>query len=284
MGICPNAVGVALHTVKHGVMVVRSPWYTFTSRQRSRCKFVRRVRGLPTGRENRGNKCWLHGCRAPELAAGDPVVVLEELLKRALQTVYGVCADLTPEEYAKILSDWEFGRAQISRMIMMKFVFWVALPHKLCGMGHWDSDIARHVAREILRELDGLPRDASGHHRLTWKFLNPGELHDQMRAFAEGQPFSELPALQNEIATLFFIRVVEREQEARHAEIHKAIAARGAGGAYISNVLRLPQSKDCIRRVAVNYTLFTDKLEITRHARKAIVHLGFRMHPEIKDK
>ena len=96
--------------------------------------------------------------------------------------------------------------------------FWARLPWKLCGMAHWDLDIARRIAEESILKFDELAGEdpTHFHHYVAIQFLQiGGALRAHVEAFADGQDMHADLTL--EVAKLRFIPIVERIIESPHA-------------------------------------------------------------------
>jgi hypothetical protein len=226
-------------------------------------------------------RCPLRGKRAPEMAAGQLFAVLQQICDAKLQDVLVSCSQayLTPDQTASILQDFEFGKAQLRRALQQKLSFWSNLPWLLCGLAHFDEDVARDCARQAVALFDAAP--PSSHHRVASRVLGHGlDLRREVDEFIAGKPLDDLPALQDEVYPKAFITIVERRGEALHSELHKALAGRRTGGSYASVALRMPEMRDCAR--PSTYEQFAQHIREVRNPKRAAMLLNLGAHPDLK--
>lgn len=99
-----------------------------------------------------GNSCCYKGRRAPELAAGHLDQHVEWLSSGALAEILSFCNDLTPDQRATLLIDWNSAVDKALLEITLKTEHWKLLPWSLAVIGHHDVDIARSGLRRC-REM-----------------------------------------------------------------------------------------------------------------------------------
>ena len=114
---------------------------------------------------------------------------------------------------------------------------WQQLPWVLAGLGHWDLDVCRRLAVDVIQLFDQSSQVQEQHHRVTWEWLSVGStIRAALQAFADGAPMSR--QLREAIANLIFIVVVERQQEGAHSIIKRGTQFRKVGGPFVSLQLR----------------------------------------------
>ena len=61
---------------------------------------------------------------------------------------------LSSEARTIVMEDFERGRSYLQLGLGVKFDFWGKLPWKLCGLSHYDADVARSVGEEVSAHVD----------------------------------------------------------------------------------------------------------------------------------
>ena len=134
-------------------------------------------------RTSSSRPCPMNGKRAPELACNCLHTVLNTLSNVAWSPFAATWAGRLDEgTWASITHDFEAARSYIQLTLQLKFDFWIRLPWKLCGLAHYDYDLARKCAAECLNEYaeqrdvgeKGNAGNAAWQHPLVEKFLKDG--------------------------------------------------------------------------------------------------------------
>ena len=198
-----------------------------------------------------GGPCPVKGQRAPECAAGHLHTVFEEMSKECHKLLLEIFAELglSDDDRATVMRDFDAGLAHLQLGLQVKMDCWSRLPWKLCGLAHWDQDIARRIALESINQFDEFAGEDPTyvHHHATILFLKRGgALRIHVEAFADGQDMQA--DLKLEVAKLRFIPIVERTIEAPHAIIKRRSGNQFRTGTQVSLTLRIPDVKDELRR------------------------------------
>ncbi|CAE7768413.1 unnamed protein product, partial [Symbiodinium necroappetens] len=148
------------------------------------------------------------------------------------------------EAVARSLDDCSRARTVFHEYLEQKLRCWKEMPWRLAALNHPNSDVCRQHAREILAFLESSPKQASLHHRVTWKFLEPeSRLLAQLKQFAAADAeMQTLPELWQVVMELRFIPTCERLQEGDHAIVKRALGEnRRASGPFVSMAIRMPE-------------------------------------------
>mmetsp|Transcript_13740 Transcript_13740/g.44452 ORF Transcript_13740/g.44452 Transcript_13740/m.44452 type:complete len:202 (-) Transcript_13740:395-1000(-) len=95
------------------------------------------------------SSCPRAGCRAPELAVGHALEILDQVLAED----YSAVAMLLPglgDARRKLLEDWSLGRQHVVQTLTTKLSCWHSLPLQLCGVAHYGICTARDSYRKSL--------------------------------------------------------------------------------------------------------------------------------------
>jgi hypothetical protein len=229
-----------------------------------------------------GLGCPMKGRRAAELAAGDFDHFIDELLGITQGQVLFHCREgLAPAELQTLLIDFESARQHLILQLRTKFSVWRRLPHVLCGVAHHVNDKARAVARFAVQQHQRLGAD-NNIHPMTYKFMSPGPLRQELLEFIDGVDLSTLPLLRDQVVRFKIMPTSERSAEAPHALIHREILhGRHAGPAFLSCKLR---TKDIEKTMALDTeflkSLARNCVQIYHPIRAAQV-LGIAGHPTL---
>lgn len=171
--------------------------------------------------------CPLRGCRAPELAAGEVVGVLDEAWKAALGDLIIACrGELDNVTWLGLLRDFELAKGYCVFILTSKLQVWEELPWRLCALAHVSASVARRAAVDALQMFERVS-DEQLHHRVSQRFLSRGSpLRNQLEEFAKGRPMDALDHLRMAVAPLRFIPVTERSVEAPHGRIKRNITSK----------------------------------------------------------
>ena len=122
------------------------------------------------------NKIWTtcpnRGKNAVGMATGQLLVLLAKLFEKAMGFVLAHCQGLTESEHTDVVKSYSEARAAITTILTLKSQQWTVLPLKLCGLSHFDADVARQCANECIEQFQRCPDDAK-HHRVTIEFMSP---------------------------------------------------------------------------------------------------------------
>eukprot|EP00959_Pyramimonas_sp_CCMP1952_P197326 4126634-Pyramimonas_sp.AAC.1 len=138
---------------------------------------------------NHCHTCPLAGKRAPELAAGHIMNVMDSMARKGAADLMSEVSYLaTPEggreELDDLLQTWHSATAHLKLVLRTKTDFWQRMPWLLCGLAHNDQAEAQRVARDVINALDTTP-DKTLHHRVAHQFMFDGPLHGDLCRFAE---------------------------------------------------------------------------------------------------
>ena len=232
-----------------------------------------------------GRSCPLRGLRAPELAAGAFEPFLQEIaaLSAAAVTLMHTRHCQVPDR-AWILADFEAAQQHLLFAFIMQTACWDHLPHKLCGIGHSDPDVARAQAAVCLRLWAGFSEEqqAAAHPATKKVLLRGNELERQLRLFVQGVALEDLQLLAEFAARVRFIPLCEKSIEGRHAFTHKVLKkASNAGPVFISMAERMPLLIEWSKNDPELFNFLAQAAEQVFHPLKAVVSLGFASHPDL---
>eukprot|EP00971_Amphidinium_carterae_P025186 497243-Amphidinium_carterae.1 len=167
--------------------------------------------------------------------------------------------------------------------IETRFMHWKKLPWRLFGLIHPDMAVAQRCAQECLNLFDSAASDdPTMHHRLTWTFLGPGQVRDEVTAFAQGRTLSDLPLLQARAEKLYFAYTVERSIEGKHSVVHKATIGKTSGPTLVSMSVRMAEIESYLSSSQDAFRWLSSLLENTRQTRKLPKLIGIHRHPTLQ--
>ena len=224
--------------------------------------------------------CPLAGMRAPELAAGEIEVFIENLFSTYMEQIIA----FTPDGDTDVtLGDFVSGKYHILALLREKLRFWQTMPWKMAALGLRDVSKAREIAASILREFLESPQEEQLHSHLTWAWLGSPEapIRQQLELFIRGHDLHQLPDLCRLVWELKFMPVVERCQEADHSILHRKGSTRSVTAPYVSLTLRMPELVAMFDEPAV-FKEFMSCFEQIEKLDSAAMQLGFHRHPRWK--
>ena len=247
---------------------------------------TRRQRGARIKREFDGKTtfCPFSGCRACQCACGAIHAKAKTLMLTAREKLQAkiTLRLLSPAQSRTAMQDAHVALERMLELILLKFNFWTVLPWKLCGLAHWNLDVARTCARECVAQFFTVALDAAStvHHRISLYFLHPdGPLSKDINAFISGLPMSGELILA--VMMLRIISVVERTIEKEHVNPNRKMRGKRIDrGAAISCVSRLPWIKKCMADPMMLEHLLV-VFERSRTAKWLASELGFGRHPQV---
>ena len=149
-------------------------------------------------RETLGGDCIMNSRRGPEMATGEMLTYLQNLLRMASTVLLSELAHLGLDQAAigKIMQDYSRAKQHLWFTLTMKNSFWSHEPWTFFGLAHRDEATARAVARRSLRLRDRLLREPHKPiHHITKVLLFTDLLLSQLRRFATGTPLDSLKEL-----------------------------------------------------------------------------------------
>ena len=227
--------------------------------------------------------CPFRGCRAPEMACGEVLSVLESAWKDSLAHLTLECKHLlAPSEWSSILQDFEAGKGYCAFVLTVKLQNWDELPWRLCGLAHFDEHQARQVAKDVLQKYDLLPVDKV-HHNLTVKILSPtSPLRAELELFAAGRSRESLPLLMDTVLPLRGIPITERVIEAPHGRVKREIIHKNHKALSVSMALRVPDVERDILNSEEAFCQMCVFAEEAVSVRRIPRSLGLHGHPWIR--
>lgn len=139
--------------------------------------------------------CQWRACRAPQLATGDPLALLDVQLQRSHLEILKHLAEITDVGVRHTLrSEWERARSRLQAELQLKLFYWSRLPRLICGIAHPDPDKSRAAAHAALQQFDEAASrpdatDGAG-HQMSRRFLCQRCVQDEqpLRPFVTRQP------------------------------------------------------------------------------------------------
>lgn len=134
-----------------------------------------------------GIPCPWRGCRAPEIAAGVIIHMLQEMFDLALADLaYRFRSRMTGEQWSAFSGDFHKGKSHIIYIVNIKLSQWQQLPWYLCVLGHLCEGAARRGAQKILIMYSANPIDTANHRVTMMVCPEDTLLGQQLRSFARG--------------------------------------------------------------------------------------------------
>ena len=224
--------------------------------------------------------CPLRGRRTAELAAGALEAVFAEVAElEAGELVLRHCTQLTANERATVLADFEIGKNVILLHMQVKMSPWTVLPLKLCGMSHHDSDIARRCMVICLAQWErASAQQKQRMHALCHTMLSRAHpLRRQVIRFIQGVPLEQLPALTPYVNALGFIPNIEIGVERLHAFVSQRVkTSHHHSPAYVSILLR---RDELIRTHATECNEFAKACSLVPNHVAVVEQLNLQNHP-----
>ena len=229
--------------------------------------------------------CPVSGCRAPEMACGALLSRFHAEWVRQSHKVIEACSSLPPVDHTRVIDNWQIARSALEATLAAKLAHWQALPWKLFGVAHWDSEIAHDCARSALSTYDAAP-DPARHHKLSNALLGVGsELRADFVAFAHGAAVDTLSAqFADTLLKLRFVKIVEREIEGRHAMATRALRGKKkkrSGNPVSLHTGRMNEFNDMCLLDADIFDQVACCMETVRNARQQCSVFGWNSHPAV---
>lgn len=115
-------------------------------------------------------ECDFQSCRAPELASGCAIRKFQLGLLHTEHNIMTLTAGMSGEDRADVHQQYDLSRSKLEVEVTLKLAHWQQLPHLLCGLAHWDSNIACAVAK---RALELWNKGQNVDHFQAKRFLDP---------------------------------------------------------------------------------------------------------------
>eukprot|EP00971_Amphidinium_carterae_P346351 6487752-Amphidinium_carterae.2 len=226
--------------------------------------------------------CPLRGYRAADLSTGACTRFLSALFEQhGAQLRRTLAKSLSPHDESVIMQDYATCREIVRHLLLIKFAHWQELPLLLTGLNHVDRAVAERTAAKCLQKLDRLTQEqASTMHPLISRVK---ELREQLVGFMFGHAWVDVPELHFEISKLFFIRVTERQIEAKHATMKTFIRhAPHHSPVYLALRFALPHVMHVMEHEPGKWEALVRLASTVNTPLRAAAELGFKHHPLIQ--
>ena len=238
--------------------------------------------------QERGSKQGCPFCRrrGPELAPGDFLRMVEQLLAAGNQEIAGrIVGHLAPQEQAKVVEDFEGAKQHLLFRMRVQFAVWTSLPKLHVGMCHPDEREGRRCAAQALIQFRGYsPAQKQQAHVLTRRFCDPGHAAGSLRLFRTqfigGATLISLPALRFHALRLAFIPICEMSVERMHA-VTKSVITHGSHPASLPSLClgnRWPEFLRALQQPN-GFQWFADTCVQVYHPLRACPVFGIVQHP-----
>ena len=242
------------------------------------------------GMSGRGSKqgCPFRRRRGPELAFGDLLRMVEQLLAAGNQEIAGrIVGHLTPQEQAKVVEDFEGAKQHLLFRMRVQFAVWTSLPRLLVGMCHPDEREGRRCAAQALIQFRGYsPAQKQQAHFLTRRFCDPGHAAKSLRLFMTqfigGATLISLPVLRFHALRLAFIPICEMSVERMHA-VTKSVITHGSHSASLPSLSlgnRWPEFLRALQQPN-RFQWFADTCTQVYDPLRACPVFGIAQHPDL---
>ena len=145
------------------------------------------------------------------------------------------------EDREELMQTWVGLVAGLDAGLRLKLNHWTKIPHLLCGLAHTDPQVVSTIATLCLKQWSSAEEE--GQHRLAVLYLSATQpsFRPYVEQLAAGTELKDLPtSFQLAVLRFRFVPIPERRIEEKHARLARRAVARQYGGAYASNLLRLP--------------------------------------------
>jgi hypothetical protein len=160
---------------------------------------------------SRWERCPLRGRRAPCLAAGNFMGNLVEIVaETAAELVVVLPNDISQEQRAVLLRDFERGRQHLVFAFSLRLAHWRVSPWCIYGCAHGNYVTARYYVKECLTL-------ASTHS--LFRRLQTEPIKSEAQRFVDGESLETLDVLSEFLGELFFTCTAERSIEGDHAKV-----------------------------------------------------------------
>ena len=188
-------------------------------------------------------------------------------------------------DHTRVIDNWQIARSALEATLVAKLAHWQALPWKLFGVAHWDSEIAHDCARSALSTYDAAP-DPARHHKLSNALLGVGsELRADFVAFAHGAAVDTLSAqFTDTLLKLRFVKIVGREIEGRHSMANGALRGKKkkrSGNPISLYTGRMNEFNGMCLLDADVFDQVACCMETVRNARQQCSVFGWNSHPAV---
>ena len=136
--------------------------------------------------------------RGPEMAVGEMLVFLQNLLRMGNTVLLSELANLGLEqsEIGTIMQEFSRAKQHLWFTLTMKNSYWSHEPWNFFGLAHRDEATARALARRCLRLRERLLQEPDkAIHYITKLLLFTEPMLSQLRRFAAGTPLDVLKEL-----------------------------------------------------------------------------------------
>ena len=129
------------------------------------------------------SSCVYKGAKAPELAAGIHLFLLDQHQSTSNLKISGIVPFLREEEAQALIHDWHSAHSRLQLEIQFKFHHWQLLPWRLCGISCNSLPVARVIAKQCLDQWTSLSTEQKRlSHPMTRRFLDPSWGGEQVGA------------------------------------------------------------------------------------------------------
>ena len=166
-------------------------------------------------------ECPMRTRRAPELALND---FMQEVTgfsqEAATQLLQNLPVDLSGQDRAKLLRDFELGRSYLTMVLTLKTSHFRNFPWSAAGLAHHEQDRAREVWDSLRTALQA-GGDVAEMLKIRLPRLLSDEVQRQGDQWFNGADMSSCPQFADVVASLAMVPVAERRVEAQHARTQK---------------------------------------------------------------
>ena len=229
--------------------------------------------------------CPMQGRRAPELASGEWKTFNDKLFAKSItQLAFTHQRQLPAADWLELVADFEHAKACAQTVLRIKLNCWAKLPWLLCGLAHHDPLLAAAAAKKSMQSYDSTKQELQHlHHPLSIAMLSSDfQCRCLVDCLANGVPLSNLPSsFQVLINSFKFIPVAEREIEAKHKDVKRALGRLTRHSApRVSLAIREKLFLECTCDDA-KITLMGQAVEAARQVHQLPATLGLAGHPDL---
>ena len=229
--------------------------------------------------------CPMQGRRAPELACGAWRTFIDKLFAKSVwQLTVAHQRQLPAADWLELVADFEHAKACAQTVLRIKLNCWSKLPWLLCGLAHHDTLLAAAAAKKSLQSYDSTKQELQHlHHPLSIAMLSSDfQCRCLVDCLAKGVPLSNLPSSFQVLVNSFkFIPIAEREIEAKHKDVKRALGRLTRHSAprvslAIREKLFLEWTRDDTK-----IALMGQAVEAARQVQQLPAMLGLAGHPDL---
>ena len=256
--------------------------------EKAAAETLHRLRGHPSRQERHGRRhapCPVAGMRAPEMAAGAAIRLVEGVSRQSALLLEADLVTVDPEDRLEILRGHDIGRDTLVLHLSIKLGFWQKIPHLLCILAHRNAGVAVDGAARILQQYNSFPDDHV-HDILSILFCSPRyPLREFVVLMATRQKcIEEMPVFQCLVLRYLILSVNDRNAERPHVDLHRVFARAFDAKAHTADVeFRCNEIIALVEGSSEGFMNIVENLDKVPSPNAVLREHGFENHPTLQD-